>query len=135
MLLGSSGVQVCTAVMHYGYRLVDDLIDGMSTYLRGRGLVRPADLVGRALPAITSWGELDQSYKVVARIDESTCVHCDLCHRACWDGAHQAIDRQGRSGSTVLTVDPDRCVGCALCQYVCPVDGCITMVEADVARA
>jgi len=138
LLLGATAVQVCTSVMHFGYRLIDDLVDGLSTYLAIRGLARPADLVGRAVPAITSWGELDQTYRVVARIDETTCVGCNLCYRACWDGAHQAIDRQGRNGDSILSVAADRCVGCRLCEYVCPVDGCITMVEtaaSSVARA
>ncbi len=130
LLLGATTVQVCTAVMHYGYRIVEDLVDGLSGYLRERGLRRPADLTGRALPAITSWGELDLSYRLVARIDPARCIHCNLCYRACWDGAHQAIERHGANGSSVLTVDDERCVGCRLCEYVCPVDGAIAMVEA-----
>ena len=129
LLLGSTTVQVCTAVMHHGYRIVEDLVDGLSRYLRDRGLQRPADLVGRAVPAVGSWGELDLSYRLVARIDPDRCIVCGLCERACADGAHQAITRR-TNGRTELHVDDAACVGCRLCEFVCPVDGAVTLVEA-----
>ncbi len=129
LLVGATNVQVCTAVMHYGYRIVEDMSDGLAAYLAGRGLSSPAELVGRALPAIGDWGQLDLSYKVKARIDAATCIHCNLCYRACEDGAHQAIRLERTNGSTMPVVDDDECVGCRLCEHVCPVDGCITMAE------
>lgn len=133
LLVGASNVQVCTAVMHHGYRIVEDMIDGLAGYLAGRGLASPADLVGRALPRIGDWGELDLSYKIKARIDEARCIHCNLCYRACEDGAHQAIRLERTNGHSTLSIDDDECVGCRLCQHVCPVDGCITMIEAPAA--
>jgi dihydropyrimidine dehydrogenase (NAD+) subunit PreA len=133
LLVGATNVQVCTAVMHHGYRIVGDMIDGLAGYLAGRGLASPADLVGRVLPSIGDWGELDLSYAIKARINAETCIHCNLCFRACEDGAHQAIRLEGRNGTSTLTVDDDECVGCRLCQYVCPVDGCITMEEVGAA--
>lgn len=133
MLVGASTVQVCTAVMHHGYRIVEDMVDGLAGYLAGRGLASPADLVGRALPAIGDWGQLDLSYKLKARIDAESCIHCNLCYRACEDGAHQAIRLERTRGRSALTIDDAECVGCRLCQYVCPVDGCITMQEVEAA--
>jgi dihydropyrimidine dehydrogenase (NAD+) subunit PreA len=135
MLLGASTVQVGTSVMHWGYRLIDDLVDGMSTYLRAKGLHSPSELVGKALPTIGDWGQLDQSFRLLAQIDEASCVHCNLCYTACTDGAHQAIRLEGTNGSSRLTVDGDYCVGCRLCAYVCPVDGCITFQELEGAAA
>jgi dihydropyrimidine dehydrogenase (NAD+) subunit PreA len=133
MLVGASAVQVCTAVMHHGYRIVEDMIDGLAGYLAGRGLASPADLVGRVLPRIGDWGELDLSYAVKARIDAETCIHCNLCYRACEDGAHQAIILERTNGHSTLSIDDDECVGCRLCEHVCPVDGCISMVEVAAA--
>ena len=133
MLVGATSVQVCTAVMHHGYRIVEDMIDGLAGYLAGRGLSSPADLVGRVLPQIGDWGELDLSYTVKARIDAETCIHCNLCYRACEDGAHQAIVLERTNGHSTLSIDDDECVGCRLCEHVCPVDGCITMVEVAAA--
>jgi dihydropyrimidine dehydrogenase (NAD+) subunit PreA len=133
MLVGASNVQVCTSVMHYGYRIVEDMIDGLAGYLAGRGLSSPADLVGRSLPAIGDWGELDLSYKVKARIDAATCIHCNLCYRACEDGAHQAIRLERTNGTSTLSIDADAGLACRLCQPVCPVDGCNTLEEVEAA--
>ncbi len=135
LLLGATTVQVGTSVMHLGFRIIDDLVDGLSSYLRSKGLHSPSQLVGRALPAIGDWGELDQEFRLLARIDETRCVHCNLCYAACNDGAHQAIRLEGSNGTSRLTVDGDHCVGCRLCQYVCPVDGCITFEELEGAAA
>jgi dihydropyrimidine dehydrogenase (NAD+) subunit PreA len=135
LLLGSTTVQVCTAVMHYGYRIVEEMIDGLSTYLEEKNLPSPADLVGRSVPNITDWGHLDLNYKLVARIDQEKCIHCNLCYVACWDGAHQCIHPKKKNGTSQLVVDEVECVGCNLCYFVCPVEGCIEMVELDTGRA
>jgi dihydropyrimidine dehydrogenase (NAD+) subunit PreA len=135
LLLGATTVQVGTGVMHLGFRIVDDLVDGLSTYLRSKGLHSPSELVGRALPGIGDWGQLDQTFRLLAKVDEERCIHCNLCYAACNDGAHQAIAVQGRNGTSRIEIDPDHCVGCRLCQYVCPVDGCITFEELEGAAA
>jgi dihydropyrimidine dehydrogenase (NAD+) subunit PreA len=135
LLVGATTVQVGTSVMHYGFRLIDDLVDGLSTYLRAKGLHSPSELVGRALPTITDWGQLDQEFRLLARIDQATCIHCNLCLTACNDGAHQAIRLESSNGTTHLEVEDDYCVGCRLCQYVCPVEDCITFEELEGAAA
>jgi dihydropyrimidine dehydrogenase (NAD+) subunit PreA len=91
--------------------------------------------VGRALPTITDWGHLDQEFRLLARIDQATCIHCNLCLTACNDGAHQAIRLEGGNGASRLVVEDDYCVGCRLCQYVCPVEGCITFEALEGAAA
>jgi dihydropyrimidine dehydrogenase (NAD+) subunit PreA len=131
MLLGASTVQVGTSVMHWGYRIIDDLVDGMSTYLRSKGLHSPSELVGKALPAIGDWGQLDQSFRLLAQIDDEKCIHCNLCYAACEDGAHQAIRLERTNGTSHLSIDGDYCVGCRLCGHVCPVDGAISFVELE----
>jgi dihydropyrimidine dehydrogenase (NAD+) subunit PreA len=133
LLLGATTVQVGTSVMHYGFRLIDDLVDGLSTYLRAKGLHSPSELVGKALPTIGDWGKLDQEFRLLARIDDEKCIHCNLCYAACNDGAHQAIRMEGRNGTSHLRVDADYCVGCRLCAYVCPADGAITFEELEGA--
>jgi dihydropyrimidine dehydrogenase (NAD+) subunit PreA len=135
LLVGATTVQVGTSVMHYGFRLVDDLIDGLSTYLRAKGLHSPSELVGKALPTITDWGNLDQEFRLLAHIDQERCIHCNLCYAACNDGAHQAIRLERSNGTSHLEVEPDHCVGCRLCQYVCPVEDCITFEALEGAAA
>lgn len=140
LLLGSTGVQVCTAVMHYGYRIVEDMIDGLSGYLREKGLTRVQQLTGGAVKRIDDWGNLDLRYDVKARVDYQKCVGCNLCYVACEDGAHQAIELDGPSvkmANGALRPGPrivdEECVGCNLCSLVCPVQGCITMTRVDQA--
>jgi len=91
MLVGAGSVQVCTAVMHYGFRIVEQLASGMKNWMREKGFARISDFQGRATPNIVDWGDLDLSHKVVAQIDQSKCIHCGLCYIACEDGCHQSI--------------------------------------------
>jgi dihydropyrimidine dehydrogenase (NAD+) subunit PreA len=91
LLLGASSVQVCTAVMHYGYRIVQQLIDGLTGWMRQRGFTQISDFQGRSVGRIRDWGDLDLNYKVVAEIDPTKCINCGLCYIACEDGCHQSI--------------------------------------------
>jgi dihydropyrimidine dehydrogenase (NAD+) subunit PreA len=131
LLLGSTTVQVCTAVMHYGYRIVEDMIDGLSNYLDEKGLKSVNEIIGRSVNRVTDWGNLDLHYKTVARIDHSLCIQCNLCHIACEDGAHQCIPLTQINGKRFPVVDETECVGCNLCYLVCPSPGCISMVRVD----
>jgi dihydropyrimidine dehydrogenase (NAD+) subunit PreA len=126
MAVGATTVQFCTAVMHYGFDIIDDLQDGLAFYLDERGFERPADIIGRALPRIVNHGELPRGVKTISSVIEERCVKCDLCYIACRDGGHQAIklEKPGR----LPEIDPDRCPGCRLCVTVCPADA-LTMVR------
>ena len=94
ILLGCGNVQVCTAVMHYGYRIVEDMIDGLSNWMDEKGFRTIEDFRGRTVPKTTEWKHLDLNYKIVARINPDKCIGCDLCYVACWDGAHQCIHHE-----------------------------------------
>jgi dihydropyrimidine dehydrogenase (NAD+) subunit PreA len=135
LLMGATGVQVCTAVMHHGFRIVEDMIDGLNNYLEERNLSSVTELIGKAVHRYTIWGNLNLEYKVVARIDQEKCIHCNKCYIACEDASHQCIDRvEQEAGPAKLVVREEDCVGCNLCSMVCPVDDCITMVEVDTGR-
>lgn len=128
--LGAGSLQVCTAVMHYGFRIIEDLVDGLGTWMDERGHRTLADVRGRALPNIVKWEDLDLNYHLVAEIDQAKCIGCELCWTACEDGAHQAIRRLPRgNGGPVVEIIDEACVGCNLCSQVCPVQGCITMQQ------
>lgn len=130
-LLGATNVQVCTAVMHYGYRIIEDLVDGLSNYLDDKGFASVEDIIGLSVKRVTDWGNLDLKYKTVARIDHSKCIQCNLCYIACEDGAHQCIHFTQINGKRFPVVDESECVGCNLCNLVCPAPGCITMTRID----
>ena len=128
LLLGASNVQVCTAVMHYGYRIVEDMIDGLNNYLDDKGFESVNDIVGKSTPKVTDWGQLDLNYEVVARVNNENCVKCNLCYVACEDGAHQCFSFDDQK---FPVVDEAECVGCNLCALVCPAPGAIDMVRLD----
>jgi len=131
--LGCANVQVCTAVMHYGFRLIEDLTDGLSNWMDERGYKTIEDFRGRAASRVVKWEELDLNYHTIASIDQDKCIGCDLCFVACEDGAHQAMRPVVKpvNGATKRTVEviEEACVGCNLCSLVCPVQGCITMQQ------
>ena len=130
LLLGSSSVQVCTEVMLKGYRVVEDMIEGLDTWMDDKGFANLDQVIGKSIPAYSDWGDLDMNFETVAKIDADSCIGCQACVVACHDGAHQCI-HPATDGSRVPIVDEDECVGCNLCQIVCPVNECITMEEVD----
>jgi dihydropyrimidine dehydrogenase (NAD+) subunit PreA len=131
MLLGAGSVQVCTAVMHYGYRIVEDMIDGMNNYLDEKGFASVNDIVGKSVSRVTDWGNLDLNYDVVAEVHPEKCIRCNLCYVACEDGAHQSFDWQYIDGVRYPHVIEKECVGCNLCYLICPSPGAITMKRID----
>lgn len=131
MLLGAGSVQVCTAVMHYGYRIVEDMIDGLNNYLDEKGFASVNDIVGKSVSHVTDWGNLDLNYDVVAQVNEEHCIQCNLCYVACEDGAHQSFEFVESNGKRYPRVIEAECVGCNLCYLICPAPGAITMKRID----
>ena len=131
ILLGATSVQVCTAVMHYGFRIIDDLTEGLSNWMDEKGYASIEQFRGKSLGCITDFGNLNLLAKTLAEIDETKCIQCNLCYIACEDSAHQCIDMVPVNGKSQPRVRQDDCVGCALCFLVCPVEDCISMVRKD----
>jgi len=117
LLMGCGNIQVTTAVMQYGYRIIDDLMEGLSDYLALRGFTRVQDIVGRALTYIVSAEELDRGSIQYPRFVRNRCIGCGRCYISCYDGGHQAI---GLDKDTKPLLDVNKCVGCHLCLLVCP---------------
>ncbi|MFN8674298.1 MAG: NAD-dependent dihydropyrimidine dehydrogenase subunit PreA [Candidatus Sericytochromatia bacterium] len=131
LLLGSTNVQVCTAVMHHGFRIVEDMIDGMKNWMRENNFNKLEDFIGLSSSRVKDWGNLNLNYKVVANINQDKCIKCGLCYIACEDASHQAISYTKTASAKKFEIIEQECVGCNLCELVCPVQDCITMDERN----
>ncbi|MBL4596080.1 MAG: NAD-dependent dihydropyrimidine dehydrogenase subunit PreA [Robiginitomaculum sp.] len=126
--LGANALQVCTAAMLYGFRIVEELNEGLSDFMDKKGYTCIEDFRGMAVPNTVNWNDLNMNYDLKANINKDLCIECARCHIACEDTSHQAILMDiAADGSRAFSVIDDECVGCNLCQHVCPVPDCITM--------
>ncbi|MGF9691967.1 NAD-dependent dihydropyrimidine dehydrogenase subunit PreA [Rhizobium sp. 0TCS1.26] len=130
LALGAGNVQVCTAAMTYGFRIVEEMITGLSDWMDEKGHRSLDEICGRAVGSVTDWQYLDLNYVAKAHIDQDACIQCGRCHIACEDTSHQAITRM-IDGVRHFEVIEAECVGCNLCVNVCPVENCITLVPLN----
>ena len=126
--MGCGNVQVCTAAMTYGFKIVQEMISGLSEWMDEKGHTSIDDFMGAAVPNTTDWQYLNLNYIAKAQINQEDCISCGRCYAACEDTSHQAI---AMSEDRTFTVIDEECVACNLCVEVCPVENCITMVEMD----
>ncbi len=127
ILVGATTVQVTTGVIHYGYRIVEDLIEGLSDYMVAKKVSSVADLVGKALPNVQETDAFDLTRQGIAHHDLDRCVGCGQCHVVCHDAGGQALawDVEARRPR----LDEHKCLSCMVCSFVCPVQGLITFRE------
>jgi dihydropyrimidine dehydrogenase (NAD+) subunit PreA len=126
--MSAGTVQVCTAAMTYGFKIVEEMISGLNSWMDEKGYNTIEDFRGRAVPNVTDWQYLNLNYIAKAHIDQDACIKCGRCYAACEDTSHQAIMKE-KDGKRHFEVMDDECVACNLCVEVCPVPECITMVE------
>jgi len=125
ILLGSSTVQLCTAVMFKGFGIIEELNEGLLGFMEDHGFETIDDFVGISAKKLTDHGKLDKNIKKVSSINRDTCVKCNLCVVSCRDGGYQAITA---GPDRIPVVNTEECTGCSLCQQVCPVWGCVNLV-------
>lgn len=130
--LGAGSVQVCTAAMVHGFRIVTEMQDGLSRWMDSKGYHSIEDFRGLAVENITDWKYLNMNYKIVASIDQQSCIGCGRCYISCEDTSHQAISLTPKAdGTNQFNIIESECVGCNLCEITCPVNNCITMERRD----
>lgn len=126
LALGAGNVQVCTAAMTYGFKIVTEMIEGLKNWMDSKGYERLDQFTGLATPNVTDWQYLNLNYVAKARINQDLCIQCGRCYVVCEDTSHQAIT-SAKDGKRHFEVIDAECVACNLCVNVCPVEGCITM--------
>lgn len=120
LLLGSSSVQVTTAVMQYGYRIVEDLISGLTGYMEIRNITSLKQLIGASIEGVVELDELERDTVLFPKFHLEKCIGCGRCYISCMDGGHQAIEFDFEKRKPRL--NGQKCVGCHLCRFVCPME-------------
>jgi len=131
ILLGSSTIQVTTGIMHYGYGIVEDMIEGLSDFMVQRGVTKVSDLVGKALPNLKTTDHFELDRQGITQYDLDKCVGCGQCYVVCTDAGGQAIEWEAEERRPKLV--EDKCLSCMLCNFVCPVPELITFKEMPAA--
>ncbi|MCV2353934.1 NAD-dependent dihydropyrimidine dehydrogenase subunit PreA [Paucibacter sp. B2R-40] len=124
--MGCGTVQVCTAAMVYGFRIVQDMCSGLNNFMDEKGYATLDEMRGLAVPSVKNWNQLNLNHVEKAVIKQSSCIQCGRCHVVCEDTSHQAITAS-KDGKRHFEVKDDECVGCNLCVSICPVPNTITM--------
>jgi dihydropyrimidine dehydrogenase (NAD+) subunit PreA len=127
LLVGASTIQVTTGIIHYGYRIVEDMIEGLSDYMVSKGITKVSDLVGKALPNLQETDHFDLERQGRVEYNYDICVGCGQCYIVCNDAAGQALEWDGEKRRPKLI--EDKCLSCMVCSFVCPVPGLITFKE------
>ena len=127
LLLGAENLQVCTAIMRYGFEMIQDLVSGLSNYMEQKGFPDVRSMVGKCLSSFEEHENLDRTARRVCLIDYEKCVGCNNCYITCRDGGYNAVS----VADGLPVVDPEKCRGCGVCRSVCPVAGCMTVKERE----
>jgi dihydropyrimidine dehydrogenase (NAD+) subunit PreA len=127
LLVGATTIQVTTGIIHYGYRIVEDMIEGLTDYMVGKGIAKVTELIGKALPTLHQTGDFDLGRQGIATYDLEKCVGCGQCHIVCRDAGGQALEWDAAKRRPKLT--EEKCLSCMICSFVCPVPGLIGFAE------
>ena len=127
MLLGSTTIQVTSGIMHYGYRIIEDMIEGLTDYMASRGIGKVSGLVGQALPNLYETDAFELDRQGITQYDMKKCIGCGQCYIVCRDAAGQALEWDSKKRRPQLI--EDKCLSCMLCYFVCPVPGLISYKE------
>ena len=127
LLVGATTVQVTTGIIHYGYRIVEDMIEGLSDYMAARKIDKVEKLVGAALPNLQETDMFDLERQGITEYDLDICVGCGQCYIVCNDAGGQALEWDAERRRPKLI--EDKCLSCMVCSFVCPVPGLIQYKE------
>lgn len=118
ILLGAGSLQITTAVMQYGYRIIEDLTEGLRCYLEERCIPNIATIRGASAENVVDSDQVERDTVLFPKFNSDKCIGCGRCYISCSDGGHQAIQFDAETRKPKLL--GNKCVGCHLCRLVCP---------------
>lgn len=140
LLMGAGQLQVCTAIMLRGFKIVEGMNRGLQKYMSEMGFTSVDDIVakGNLHTHVTSFEFLlKHSSSEKVRINEETCTGCKICVVACDDAGYDALKMKAITDSkrthgtrAVAELIYENCTGCNLCVAVCPVADCMTLYDS-----
>jgi dihydropyrimidine dehydrogenase (NAD+) subunit PreA len=130
LVCGASTVQMTTGIIHYGYRIVEDMIEGLGDFMEAKGIERVGDIVGKALPNICDTGDFDLSRQGTAAYDLERCIGCGQCYVVCRDAGAGCLGWDHERRRPIP--DEEKCFSCMVCSFVCPVDNPPMITFKDV---
>lgn len=113
MMLGASTVQVGTAAMLQGKKVIRQITEGMEEWMKAQGIASTDEICGRALANLKSFDEMRYEPFVSTVTGVPCAENCTRCVDTCM---YDAISKAGQT----VHVDRTKCVGCGLCTFVCP---------------
>ncbi len=120
IMSGAHIIEMCSAVMVYGYEWLGKQVRGLEKYLDEKGYTSVTEILGIATDACVTYAEMPHEK---AKVDPDTCKNCKLCLKACF---YQAM----QDGDEATWVKTENCIGCGGCYSVCPVNGAIEISVA-----
>lgn len=123
LLLGATTLQCTTGILEHGYRIVEDMCEGLQDYMADHGYTSLDDFIGKATRNVVDPSELSHATQAISQIDHDKCIGCGQCYLSCRDGANHVISM---NADRKPVVDEDHCFGCLMCMHICPIDGCIS---------
>jgi dihydroorotate dehydrogenase subfamily 1 len=127
ILLGASTIQATTGVIHYGYSIVEDMIEGLSDYMQSKNISRVSDLVGKALQNLCETDAFNLERQGIAKYELEKCIGCGQCYVVCHDAGGQALEWDSTNRRPVPL--EEKCLSCMICSFVCPVHDMIKFKE------
>jgi dihydropyrimidine dehydrogenase (NAD+) subunit PreA len=118
-LIGATTVQLGTAAMLNGLRIIDDLKEGVTKYLANSKIIKLDQIRGESLAYQLGIEDALNASKVRrADVIDELCTSCNKCVSPCVEGATAAISHIGEK----IVINKEECIGCGLCIAICPFD-------------
>ena len=121
IMSGAHIVEMCSAVMCYGYEWLGKQVKGLEKFMDEKGYPTIDAMLGIASDSALQYCDMPAEK---ARVVVAHCTNCKRCLKACFSDAMQDDENN-------TWVKTENCVGCGGCYSVCPAPGAIEIEPTD----